>query len=196
MDICKTIESSQGCAEVMLQHYLQKAYCRSAPLGELEEIKKWRDNAGGVLMLNTGSKMQECVSNAQYHNMRRDNHLQELLAPVYLVKKVKRYGSAFVQQQMGIKPISFKAEDEGKPDIHGTSVFFKAVVDLAVEMVLPYLKKAHLRIPAHLKFKITLDGRPLGGRDQVAVGLVPLFGNFKAQSSKSVLLGGGFPHLI
>ena len=190
MDICKTIESSQGSADDMLQHYhlyLQRAYSRSAPLGELEEIKKWRDNAGGVLMLNTGSKMQECVSNAQYHNMRRDNHLQEHLAPVYLVKKVKKLGSAFVQQQMGIKLISFKAEDEGKPDIHGTSVFFKAVVDLAVEMVLPYLKKAHLPIPAHLKFKITLDSRPLGGRDQVAVGLVPLFGNFKAQSSKSVL---------
>ena len=100
---------------------------------------------------------------------------------------MKKLGSAFTEQQMGIKPISFKAEEEDKPDIHGTSVFFKAVVDLAVEMMLPYFKKAHLRVPAHLKFKITLDGRPLGGRDQVAVGLVPLFGNFKAQSSKSVL---------
>jgi hypothetical protein len=88
---------------------------------------------------------------------------------------------------MHVEPFSFKAEDPTEPDLHGTKVFLTAVMELAVELAMPHFKKTHTRPPKNLQFKITLDGRPLGGRDQVAVGLVPLFGDFKAQSAASVL---------
>ena len=43
---------------------------------------------------------------------------------------------------MGIKTFSFTAEyPEEDPDITGTSVFFDAVIELAVQLVQPWLKK-------------------------------------------------------
>jgi hypothetical protein len=110
------------------------------------------------------------------------------LAPVHHVKELKKLGQQQTEEAMGIKTFGFTAEyPDEDPDITGTSVFFDAVIELAVELVQPWLKKNHRRLPPNLKFKITLDGRPLGGHDQVAVGLVPLIPGFKAQSSFSVL---------
>ena len=49
---------------------------------------------------------------------------------------------------MGIKTFSFAAEyPDEDPDVTGTSVFFDAVIDLAVELVQPWLKKNHREEP-------------------------------------------------
>ena len=184
-DLCQDM-GLPGDNTEMLEDFIERNK-RSGPDEATEKII-WADNPGGITFQNTWSKMRELISNKQYHGLRKDNNLQHLLAPVHHVKELKKLGQQQTEEAMGIKTFSFTAEyPDEDPDITGTSVFFDAVIELAVELVQPWLKKNHRRLPPNLKFKITLDGRPLGGHDQVAVGLVPLIPGFKAQSSFSVL---------
>ena len=184
-DLCQDM-GLPGDNTEMLEDFIERNK-RSGPDEATEKII-WADNPGGITFQNTWSKMRELISNKQYHGFRKDNNLQHLLAPVHHVKELKKLGQQQTEEAMGIKTFSFTAEyPDEDPDITGTSVFFDAVIELAVELVQPWLKKNHRRLPPNLKFKITLDGRPLGGHDQVAVGLVPLIPGFKAQSSFSVL---------
>ena len=184
-DLCQEM-GLPGDNTGMLADFIERNKA-SVPDEAIEKII-WADNPAGVTFQNTWSKMRELISNKQYHAIRKDNNLQLLLAPVHHVKELKKLGQQLTQEAMGIKTFSFTAEyPDEDPDITGTSVFFDAVIELAVQLVQPWLKKNHQRLPPNLKFKITLDGRPLGGHDQVAVGLVPLIPGFKAQSSFSVL---------
>lgn len=184
-DLCQDM-GLPGDNMEMLEDFIERNK-RSGPDDATEKII-WADNPGGVTFNNTWSKMRELISNKQYHGLRKDNNLHHLLAPVHHVKELKKLGQQLTEEAMGIKTFSFTAEyPDEDPDITGTSVFFDAVIELAVQLVQPWLKKNHRRLPPNLKFKITLDGRPLGGHDQVAVGLVPLIPGFKAQSSFSVL---------
>ena len=184
-NMCKDM-GLPGDNQDMLEDFIARS-STSEPDEATERIL-WADNPDGVTFANTWSKMRELIGNKQYHGFRRDNKLHHLLAPLHHVKELKKLGQQITEEQMGIKIFSFTAEyPDEDPDVTGTSVFFDAVIQLAVELVQPWLKKNHRRLPPNLKFKITLDGRPLGGHDQVAVGLVPLIPGFKAQSSFSVL---------
>ena len=52
---------------------------------------------------------------------------------LYHVKELKKLGQQITEEEMGIKTFSFTAEyPDEDPDVTGTSVFFDAVIELAV----------------------------------------------------------------
>ena len=70
--------------------------------------------------------------------------------------------------------------------IHGTSVGLREAMTVALNIWKVESQKKHIYMPKNLRWKLTLDGRPLGGHEQVCVGMVPLIPGFKFQSADSV----------
>jgi hypothetical protein len=110
---------------------------------------------------------------------------------------MKKRAIKYTVQQLGIKQFTITEEikplvsadtyqDADPPIIHCTSVDLEAAMKCAIDVWRQECKEQHVYLPKRIRWKLTLDGRPLGGHDQVAVGMVPLIPGLKFQSADSV----------
>ena len=138
-------------------------------------------------------KMRALVSNTSWRQLRVDAELQGILTPEYLLKDMKRLAVQYTVEQLNIRQFTIDAEvtpetnpEAEPPLIHCTSVDLEAAMICAIDVWRRECKAQHVYMPKKFRWKLTLDGRPLGGHDQVAVGMVPLIHGLKLQSADSV----------
>lgn len=134
-------------------------------------------------------KMKALISNESWTVLRNELGLEDKLTPSYLLSSCKKGAVKYTMETTQMKEFTFEGKDstpENPIFIHGTSVGLREAMTVALKIWKVECQKKHIYMPKNLRWKLTLDGRPLGGHEQVCVGMVPLIPGFKFQSADSV----------
>ena len=177
------VQSQREAAEkaaLLAQDYMDIS-CRS------KDPKPWHDPK--VVLDHLMVRMRAFIRSASWTVLRRELDLTDVLTPSYLMSDLKKEVTKYTAEAMRIEEFTFE-DQESTPEapitIQGTSVGLKEAMMVALDVWKAECKKQHIYCPRQVKWKITLDGRPLAGHDQVCVGMVPLIQGFKFQSADSV----------
>ena len=177
------VQSQREAAEkaaLLAQDYMDIS-CRS------KDPKPWDDPK--VVLDHLMVRMRSFISSASWTVLRRELDLTDVLTPSYLMSDLKKEVTKYTAEAMRIEEFTFE-DQESTPEapitIQGTSVGLKEAMMVALDVWKAECKKQHIYCPRQVKWKITLDGRPLAGHDQVCVGMVPLIQGLKFQSADSV----------
>ena len=150
-------------------------------------IKAWHDP--DVQMQHLNVKMNSLTSGDSWSILRDQLGLKDMLTPTYLLKDLKKAVDKFTMEEMGMQEFVFDAKESTPEDpqfVRGTSMSLRHAMSLAIDVWKKECQALGFNLPRNLKWKLTLDGRPLAGHDQVCIGMVPLIPGFKWQSSDSV----------
>ena len=138
-------------------------------------IKVWHDP--DVQMKHLNVKMNSLSSGDSWSILRDQLGLKDVLTPTYLLKDLKKAVDKFTMEEMRMQEFVFDAKESTPEDpqlVRGTSMSLRHAMTLAIDVWKAECQVKGFNLPRNFKWKLTLDGRPLAGHDQVCIGMVPL----------------------
>lgn len=144
--------------------------------GKEEFLKSLKCSTDETLL----TKDETNLSDTNYSKLRSGLHLEDVLCSIGKVKERRKYWNDRIRRFL-----KFECTEVGD----GTQVKLKTILPFILQQ---YTSIVSQQIPQKIQLKITLDGRPFAGRNQLLIGIVPLNVNTaKIQSEKNT-----FPLII
>jgi hypothetical protein len=134
---------------------------------------KQKQSVEKILLL----KDKSYLSDVGYHEWRTGLNINNLLPSLYAIKNTRQIWNNVISKYLDLNFLE---------NYLGVEVQLQKILSLILTLGEQKLKFTQESLSNILKYKIAFDGRFVGGKEQVLLGLVPLNLGFKVQSAQSV----------